>query len=398
MLLHAGASGAAGCLRRSQQQQPAPKAVAGTISSLRVRPFTPATPAGSSSSSRSGVRARSAEPDLLAGPTEAEEAFSFSFSDAKKANEYSVSDVEAALAYYEGEGEAPGEANSEFVENMYGIEDATFFDDIDNSEAYGDEFVVAGIPEAAPKEQRKGGGRPGEGGPEGEEESDEFSAAKRQAQLKSIEEQMVLDAELEDTGMERTDRDLETKAVGPSVWDWMGDVAQEQEDDEEVSTLAAGSNRQIAAAVVAALPSDEQIFADLRTANLQDIDTDTKETIEFLLDDFDIDNELKAIPDNAADAFEAPEAVGLAADSATVARIDALLAEDLSLPELDMSGLSSFPQIVDDGLSMSDEAVEKYLASIKGVEAASMTEAEVRRAGRCARGPVQGLTAQADAP
>jgi small subunit ribosomal protein S5 len=96
-------------------------------------------------------------PRAAAPEAEAEtEDFSFNLSDARKGNEYSPSDVQAALEYFDGEAAAPS-YNDEFVANPLGMEDASFFDDIDNNEAYeADEYIVAGIPEAAPKKRRDG--------------------------------------------------------------------------------------------------------------------------------------------------------------------------------------------------------------------------------------------------
>lgn len=128
--------------------------------SLRVKPFTTV------SRSRAAIRVRAAETEAASGDLD----FSFSLSDAKKNNEYSASDVEAALRFYaDGEGSAPI-ADGDFVTNTVGMEDASFFDDIDNNEAYeADEYVVAGIPEAAPKKRR--GGRRGVSAPGGRKSS-----------------------------------------------------------------------------------------------------------------------------------------------------------------------------------------------------------------------------------
>ncbi|KAG2441818.1 hypothetical protein HXX76_003427 [Chlamydomonas incerta] len=347
--------------------RPQPKVAAGSISSLRVKPFTRATRSVLGAAPRQNVVPRAAEPEAVA--TEADD-FTFSLSDAKKGNEYTSGDVEAALRFYSGEASAVGATNDEFVENVFGIEDADFFGDLDNNEAYDDEFIAAGIPEAAPK-QRQGGKRGGEG--EGAEDSDDIAAAKEAEAMKQIEEQMVLEAELQETGLDK-EEEGSYKAVGPAVWDWMSDIAAE-DDDEEISAVAAGGARSMAADVMAALPSDEEVFSDLRNANLQDVDVETRDTIEFLLEDFDIENEVKAIPDNVEEVFNVPEFAGLG--DADVARIDALLGEDISLPELDLSGLD-VPEIEDDGLEMSEEAVQKYVASLKSAQGAELSEEQIK--------------------
>ncbi|EFJ49243.1 plastid/chloroplast ribosomal protein S5 [Volvox carteri f. nagariensis] len=339
------------------------KVSAGSISSRRVRPFTRAI-RSVAGAPRQQVLVRAAEPEV--------EEFSFSFSDAKKGNEYAASDVEAALRFYEGESVAPGDVNSEFVENLFGIEDASFFDDMDNNEAYDDEFIAAGIPEAAPKQRQgrqRGGEEEGDAG-----DSDEIAAAKQADRLREIEEQMVLEAELQETGLDEEVEESANKPLGPAVWDWMTDIEIE-DDDEEVSAVA-GSSKTIAANVMAALPSDEQVFSDLRSASLQDLDLETRDTIEFLLDDFDIENEVKVIPDNIEEVFAVPEFTQFG--DSDLQRIDALLGEDLSLLEDDVEGLENVPEIVDDGLEMSDDAVEKYVASLKGAQAVEMSDDQIK--------------------
>ncbi|KAG2484074.1 hypothetical protein HYH03_017093 [Edaphochlamys debaryana] len=334
--------------------RPQTKVAAGSISSLRVRPFTRAT--RNVLGAQRQVVARAAEPEAASAPVEEE--FSFSLSDAKKGNEYNASDVEAAMRFYEGEGDAPGDANSEFVENLFGTEDASFFDDMDNNEAYDNEFFCAGIPEAAPKS--RAGGRKQDGTPE-EEDSDEVAAAKEADRMRQVEEQMVLEAELQETGLDE-EKETTTRIVGPAVWDWMVDVAVD--DDEDVGSVS-GNPRAMAANVLAALPTDDEVFADLRNATptLQDVDAETRDTIEFLLDDFDIENEVKAVPDNVEETFNLPEFAPLA--DSDVAEIDALLSEDVSLPELDMSELEGIQDLEDEGRELSDEVVSQYLATLQ---------------------------------
>lgn len=136
-------------------QRPAATASVSGVCSLRVKPFTPlARPLSSRN-----IRTRAAEVD--AAPAAEEDLdFVFSLSDAKKNNEYSSSDVDAAMRFYlDGEGTQPA-ADAEFTTNYFGVvEDASYFDEFDNNEAYeNDEYIVAGIPEAAPK-KRRGPGR-----------------------------------------------------------------------------------------------------------------------------------------------------------------------------------------------------------------------------------------------
>jgi hypothetical protein len=335
------------------------------VASRRVRPFTPAI---RGSSSR--LVARAAEPEA------AVEEFTFSLADAKKGNEYQPSDVEAALRFYQGEGDAPGSANSEFVENVFGIEDASFFDDIDNNEAYDDEFIAAGIPEAAPKQQgraRADGGDKGED--EGADGSDPFAAAKALARLQEKEEELLA-GELDTVDSDGPARTLTMDSKGPAVWDWMNDLEVE-EDDEELSALAGARAKSVSASVLEQLPSDEQVFADLRNANLQEIDTETRDAIEFLLDDFDIENEVKAVPDSM-DAAEAVYSVPADADVAFDASdLDELLDADLSVPELEeMAKLEDVDALAAEE-PLAEATVQGYLASLKAAKGLTLSDAEV---------------------
>lgn len=194
--------------------------------SLRpVRPFVAITAKGAAPSRVTPAQlvvVRSAE--VMEAPvTDDDTDFVFSLSDAKKDNTYTPEDVEAAMSFYvDGIGSAPM-YEEDHVSNFFGSEDASYFDDIDNNEAYeADEFCVAGIPEAAPKQRGRGGRRQEAGKAGGEEEEDDFSKAREQGVVKAMEDRMVMAAQMEEMGLDKKPAaSLSTKAAGPAVWDWM---------------------------------------------------------------------------------------------------------------------------------------------------------------------------------
>lgn len=167
-------SGSALTGRRTQNNV---RIAASSVSSLRVRPFLAPKLSG-----RPQIqKVRSAEPDAepaaavveaVAAPRESreEDDFEFSYSGAKKNNEYTAKDVEAAMKlYFEGEG-IESDYELDHVSNLTGMEDASFFDDIDNVDGYEeDEYATAGISEAAPKRKQQERKGPAEGNDEGDE-------------------------------------------------------------------------------------------------------------------------------------------------------------------------------------------------------------------------------------
>jgi len=142
--------------------------------SSRVRPFAAAVNRSSRAQQKQQrLVAKAAEEEQPEAETEevpeqaiAAEEFEFSFSEAKKGNQWQPSDVTAALEYYEAEKFLGGSSDmpyeAEFVTNPLSVyeggpEDSSWLADIDNNEAYvRDEYSLAGIPEAAPKSR---GGR-----------------------------------------------------------------------------------------------------------------------------------------------------------------------------------------------------------------------------------------------
>lgn len=191
--------------------------------SSRVKPFTPAV----SRSSRRAQKlvARAAEEETIDAEAAAEQQaltdeFAFNLNDAKKGNQWQPSDVEAALAYYEGEKflqgstELPYEA--EFVTNPLsayagGPEDSSWLQDVDNNEAYEtDDYALAGIPEAAPKVKRN----------QREDEDD------NEEELRQLEEEKITAAAFDDVeGFAEEEEDNPEAA-----WNWRleGDAGDEE--------------------------------------------------------------------------------------------------------------------------------------------------------------------------
>lgn len=60
--------------------------------------------------------------------------------------------------------------------------------------------------------------------------------------------------------------------------------------------------------------------------------------------------------------------------------IDALLAEDISLPEIDASllSLAELPNVQDDGLDLDEGVVQKYVEDITAVQGSTMSDDEVK--------------------
>lgn len=103
---------------------------------------------------RSIVSPRAAEADtvIVKGSD-----FQFNYDDAKKNNEYSLSDVDAALKYYYNRKGVPPVHDAVFVTNHEGTDDAKYFDDIEDISVWEeDEYQATGIPEAAPDTRSRG--------------------------------------------------------------------------------------------------------------------------------------------------------------------------------------------------------------------------------------------------
>jgi hypothetical protein len=146
----------------AQLARPAGLAASRTCAA-RVKPFTPAFgKAGRSQQQQrlSRQACSAAEEEAAAEAVEAaaeapvEDSFVFNYSEAKKNNSYSQSDVDAILAAY-AEGSGDMAFNDEFFVNITDMEDAAIFEDVDNRDGYEDDvYASAGIPEAAPAQKR----------------------------------------------------------------------------------------------------------------------------------------------------------------------------------------------------------------------------------------------------
>jgi hypothetical protein len=142
--------------------KPAAGVAASRTCASRVKPFTPAfSKASRCQQKRLNLLACSAaEEEAAAEAAEAaaeapvEDSFVFNFSEAKKNNSYSQSDVDSIMAAY-SEGSGDMAFNDEFFVNITDMEDAAIFEDVDNRDGYEDDmYASAGIPEAAPVQKR----------------------------------------------------------------------------------------------------------------------------------------------------------------------------------------------------------------------------------------------------
>jgi hypothetical protein len=143
--------------------KPAAGVAASRTCASRVKPFTPAfSKAGRYQQKRANLLAcGAAEEEAAAEAAEAaaaeapvDDSFVFNFSEAKKNNSYSQSDVDSIMAAY-AEGSGDMAFNDEFFVNITDMEDAAIFEDVDNREGYEDDmYASAGIPEAAPVQKR----------------------------------------------------------------------------------------------------------------------------------------------------------------------------------------------------------------------------------------------------
>lgn len=303
--------------------KPMPRAAAHGISSLRVKPFTgrASIPVGGEKRVfRTRAAEAEAEPEAEAeAAMEAVEApapeddFDFNLSDAKKNNEYAESDVEAALRFYFEGGPSPA-ANDDFVANLLGEEDASYFDDIDNNEAYeSDEFQVAGIPEAAPKQRGRGGRR---GAAEDEEEDDNIAKGKAMDKFKAMEDQMVLEAAMEEeygaAGDVKPEEALASAQQG--VWDWLVD-ADSAADDLASTNLSSAVRRS-----TAELPSDNEVMNSFSALKVDELDEQTRDMLELIIGDGVTEEELKIV--DAAVEMDLPASEALS--QADAAALDAL--------------------------------------------------------------------------
>lgn len=141
------------------------------VSAARVKPFTSARQHLARYVPKAAEAEAEPAPEPAAEVAVEEEAvpeaaavedFAFNLHDAKRGNEFAASDVDAALRFYaDGQGSMP--YNDDFATNAFvaTLEDAAFFDDLDNNEGYQDDYAASGIPEAAPRRKRRDDNREG---------------------------------------------------------------------------------------------------------------------------------------------------------------------------------------------------------------------------------------------
>lgn len=341
------------------------------ISALRVRPFTTV---------RNGrkhaalvqpklTRPKAAETEAPAAPAEDELDFVFSLSEAKRNNEYSPSDVEAALkAYFDGVGSL--DFNRDFIVNPWGTEDASFHSDLDDQDGYGDEYAAAGIAEAAPRRRRSGD--------DDAEENELVDAAKEAAaegQLKDEIELRNIQSDLEDAGVfDKTSRQIEEEQRRQAefelgVWDWMAAGSQEPEGDlADLEKITAAR--------------DVDLYDNLATADqvVGDLDETTKDIISFLVED-DLENFAGMAMDQDDDAednrFDV-DTTPLAADD--TARIEALMAELDGLVSASANMTVAPRETMEPVYEALDERIAtQYIADLKSVTPVALSEEQLKK-------------------
>lgn len=324
-----------------------------TVGQTRIKPFT-SLPAG-----RPSLRAKAVAEDLD---------FSFSFTDARRANEYSPADVEAAMRFYtDGEGTA-SPFDTDFVTNTLGTEDASFFDDIDHEEAYGDEYIVAGIPEAAPK--KRGMGRKNQGG--GNDEDDDLEMAKALDKVKALEDRMVLEAALEenfaDAGQQEAAEASDARKA--DMWDWLTDPDSTVEmtgDSQELEPTRKSTK--------AGSLTDGQVTSDIALSKPELFeDTEVPAYMELFSNDDVTEDVLAAI--GSADADYAGEDFVSSITDEDLARLDAILAEEAPVLTLDKVEGAPVPRL-DDMPELNKDLVTNYIQQLRatmGSGGASMAE------------------------
>ena len=305
---------------RSSSKQPA----ANSISSLRVKPFKAALGPTSRKQLLRAPRVAEAEP-AVAEETDLE----FSYTESKKGNTWEPSDIENALKYYfEGAGTAPA-TDALFVQNVFGTEDADFHMDLDNNEGYEqDEFLAAGIPEAAPKRRRKD-----RGGEEVKEEDE--SSAEAMDKLKDAEDSMIERAQLEEDFGRQTTRDAgEVVAQGKArMWDWLADPSAQREVSDVVSDAEAD---RLVSRADKNLPDDSDIMVDLSRVTKDDLpagDVEVLDLLGFAATDRFTDEDARLLNFDAAEEDDLPEVQDISQED--LDRIDALLAMEVEDIELD---------------------------------------------------------------
>ncbi|GAX76487.1 hypothetical protein CEUSTIGMA_g3932.t1 [Chlamydomonas eustigma] len=336
--------------------------VTNCVSSLRIVPFTRHCKRVSKFHdvrSSQIVRAAEVESEAPTGSPEPENEFEFNMNDAKKNNEYAASDVEAALRFYFEGGAAPAH-NDDFVGNEYGEEDASFFDDIDNNEAYdADEYIAAGIPEAAPKKRR--GGRKADG--EEEEEDDQFSKGKQLDKFKAMEDQMVMEAALEEEYGSDYDRETDAQIVGSQgVWDWLTDADAAPEAGEELGSKKLATIRRSRIE----LPSDREVLSAFNTLKMEELDDQTRDLLDLIVGDEVTEDELKTLDFNVS-TEDLPESDIFTPED--IARVEGVAGQYLDEPEMEDIALP-VPALVADESSVDKDSLTSYLAALKESAAA----------------------------
>lgn len=284
-------------------------------------------------------------------PSTPEVDFEFNYNQSKKDNEYSQSDVEAALRFYN---DSDGDLiyNSNFVSNPYveAIEDAAFFDDVDNNQDDNnmDEYAQNGIPEAQPKTKR-GGRRGAAGAADDDADGDDEESEK---ELKRAELAMELANAREEFA---EDEDEELDLSGP--WDWSAGV------DTQLQQRDASEGPDAATA---------EIMASLVKVDLQELDEESQELVPLITDDLDLALEDDDVDDGEDVVLDEDDTV-LSTDDEY--RIDALLAQEedleVSVPGalLDDDESLNAPVATAEDPDLDEAEVQAYVAALRELQA-----------------------------
>lgn len=342
------------------------------ISALRIKPFVNLRNLrkNGAPSQQAPIRPKVAEAEA---PVVDDDDFEFSLSEAKRNNEYSPADVEAALkAYFEGVGSLPYE--KDFITNPWGVEDASFHSDLDDQEGYIDEYASAGIAEAAPRKRRNR-----EDGDNDEDEIlDSAKEAAADAALKDEIELRNIQADLEDAGVfNKTARQIAEDQrreadFAPGVWDWMAAGSQDPDGDlEDLEKLTSAQ--------------DVDLYDNLANADqiVGDLDETTKDIISFLVED-DLENFAK-LPfdqdDDADDSIVVDEQILPDGDSTRIsglfAEVDNLL--ESAVPDLEESLVASAKGYEPDYEAVDENVASNFLQQLRAVKPVDLSEEQVKQ-------------------
>jgi small subunit ribosomal protein S5 len=384
-----------------------PAAAAPYLSPSPHPPTTTDAPAADEAADEAGPKAKASGKDTD-GPA-------FSLSDAKRGNEWQPSDVDAALRYYSsalGGGSASVEApprEADFVVNRLGIEDAAFFDDVDNNGAgtVQDAYAHAGVAEAAPKARPRGPRRgdeeasaaPAEDGGAGGGPSDELRDLEADKAAAAVFDELDLGAGADYEDMDGAD----------APWTWGAAAAGQQQQQGQGG---GGQTRRGAAQAAAAIASFaatgssagpasdvEGIVASLGALDLSEagVDPEAQELAALVTDDVAADADLLFAADGGADADDG--LAGLPADApalsaAEAAAVDAAISASVpraagaaELADAPTYALDAQQRAELEATALPSSAVDAYLQQLQAAAPAPADGVASALAGKTAEAP-----------